>query len=77
MSQIEELYCDWVNKQPCSSESNEAYDKIMDIIESFAGSLEIGIYNEIYCAITGYAYTGEIEAFKAGFRQATALWKEC
>lgn len=63
MSQIEKLYREWSEEQINS--------------EELTGKLSFQKFNEIDELIMDCVIAERIEAFKGGFQQATAIWKEC
>ena len=75
MNQIENLYYIWQeNSGPDPEEFCEIISKVNKELDRLVGSKKAGEIDEMY---TDCLNISTLEAFKAGFRQATALWKEC
>lgn len=75
MKQIEELYYKWQeNSGPDPEEFRRINSKINQELDRLIGSKKAGEIDEMY---TDCLNISTLEAFKAGFRQATLLWKEC
>lgn len=74
MSQIEKLYREWSEEQINSEELTAIYRRIE---KELRGKLSFQKFNEIDELIMDCVITERIEAFKGGFQQATAIWKEC
>lgn len=74
MSQIEKLYREWSEEQINSEELTAIYRRIE---KELRGKLSFRKFNEIDELIMDCVIAERIEAFKGGFQQATAIWKEC
>lgn len=74
MSQIEKIYREWSEEQTDSEELTAIYRKIADELKEKLGFQK---FNEIDELIMECVIAERIEAFKGGFQQTTAIWKEC
>ena len=74
MSQIEELYHTWRESGPDPEELRQLYSTAAELLNK---SVEKEIANKIDSLYTDCVSIESLEAFKAGFRQAMLLWKEC
>lgn len=73
MNQIEVLYREWSEEHADSKEITAIYRKIADELKEKLGFQK---FNEIDELIMKCVVAEQIEAFKGGFQQATAIWKE-
>lgn len=74
MSQIEELYHTWQESGPDPDELHRLYSKAAELLNK---SVKKEMAAEIDSLYTDCVGIESLEAFKAGFRQAMLLWKEC
>ena len=74
MGQIEKLYYDWSDEQADTQELRNAYNKLDDEIKKLVGN---NIHNELDDLIMECVCQERLSAFRGGFQQATAIWKEC
>ena len=74
MNQIEKIYIAWSEEQRDNEEIIVIYRKIADELEEKLGFQK---FNEIDKLIMDCIAAERIKAFKGGFNQATAIWKEC
>ena len=74
MNQIEILYREWSEGHTDSKRVTEIYEKIADELKEKLGFQK---FNEIDELIMDCVIAEKLEAFKGGFQQATAIWKEC
>lgn len=74
MNQIEVLYREWSEDHADSESTTAIYRKIADELKEKLGFQK---FNEIDELIMECVIAERLEAFKGGFQQATAIWKEC
>ena len=74
MSQIEELYCAWVENIRNPRELDIAYKNVLYMLSQMVGKEKAYQIDEMYMNCVNME---QMQAFKAGFQRATALWKEC
>nr|DAM56930.1 MAG TPA: hypothetical protein [Caudoviricetes sp.] len=74
MRQIEKIFYDWSDDQVDSQELRALYNNAEDTITGLIGKEKYLKIEELFmdCILMEREL-----AFEGGFRQATALWKEC
>lgn len=73
MGKLEEMFRDWADDQEDSQEVKEAYEKMGDDLVKEIGMEKFNAIDDLFMRIV---MMEKMAAFKGGFRQATALWKE-
>lgn len=74
MSKLDELYIMWSEENGDSADLKKAYNDLSERMEKIVGA---DLYNELDNLIMECVILERMEAFKGGFHQATAIWKEC
>ena len=74
MEQIEKIFYDWANDQTDSRELKTMYGKLEDALTKQVGKEKYSKFEDLIMDCILYE---RLDAFKGGFKQATAIWKEC
>ena len=74
MEQIEKIFYDWANDKTDSRELKTMYGKLEDALIKQIGKEKYSKFEDL---IMDCILCERLEAFKGGFKQATAIWKEC
>ena len=74
MGKIEDFYYDWAENQTDTDEIRRSYNKLDNILTNLLGKKKS---NDIDGMIMECVLLEREQAFKGGFKEATAIWREC
>ena len=74
MSLIEEMFYAWSDGQEDCTELKTIYEKLANEISKLAS---VEKTNELDDLLMECVFLERLAAYKGGFQQATAIWKEC